>query len=219
MAFKLVVCGEPNAGKTSLTEGVKNSLVISHDGKPYPFPAPHALLDTVESGSGITDFVSDKVGAYEEKFGNPPDVIIFDSISRIYESLYDLCNTKYTNFAIYSNLDKEIKEVADLLEDIVASGINVVIISHASLNTETSKYELVGKGSFNKLGGFLSVVDESIFIETKNNKRVVHFRSTKFPARTLCKDLPDSMPVKDFTLASHLERLEEMSFIAADYAL
>ena len=121
---------------------------------------------------------------------------------------------------IYSNLDKEIKAFTNYIEDtLIASGINVVILSHAIYESETSKYNLVGKGSFAKVGSFLSVVDESIFIETKSNKRILHFRSTKFPARTLQDDNPDSMPTEDFDLGTYVSHLEEVNSAVNEFEL
>lgn len=150
--FKLLISGASNAGKTSLTKSLENSLVISHDGKAYPFEVPHGLLEEVTTTADIINFVNEKAVAYEERFGKMPETIVFDSVSRIYDSLYDSCNKRFTGFAIYSNLDKEIKEFADFLEEILSNGINLIIISHAIFDADENKYNLVGKGSFAKLG-------------------------------------------------------------------
>jgi hypothetical protein len=72
---------------------------------------------------------------------------------------------------------------------------------------------------FQKRGGFIAETDEAIFIEIKNNKRIVHFRSTKFPARTLQTEIVDSMPVEDFNLADHMTILESNQNDADDFAL
>jgi hypothetical protein len=61
--------------------------------------------------------------------------------------------------------------------------------------------------SFAKRGGFLAEVDEALFIEVKSNKRVLHFRSPKLPARSLQEDLPDNMSVEEFNLQDHIEKL------------
>lgn len=217
--IKLLLSGASNAGKTSLTKDLLDTLVISHDGKAYPFKVPHGEISTVSSASDISAFVNDKALAYQERFGKMPKTIVFDSVSRIYESLYDACSSRYTGFAIYSNLDREIKAFADFLEEILDSGINLIIISHALYDADEGKFNLVGKGSFSKLGGFLSVVDEGIFIETKNDKRILHFRSTKFPARTLQDDLPNSVPSTDFDLQKHMEMLLSTTADVAEYAL
>lgn len=217
--FKLLISGTSNAGKTTLTKDLENTLVISHDGKAYPFEVPHALMTDVVSAGAIIDFVNDKVATYQDKFGELPANIVFDSVSRIYESLYDSCSSRFTGFAIYSNLDKEIKEFADFLEAILGSGVNLIIISHALFDSDENKYNLVGKGSFAKLGGFLSVVDEGIFVETKGDKRILHFNSTKFPARTLLLDQPKSMPIGDFKLQDHVKKLSDSGDKASAFTL
>jgi hypothetical protein len=217
--FKLLVSGTTNAGKTTLTKSLKDSLVISHDGKAYPFEVPHALLNDITCAEDVINFVNEKVASYEDAYGSMPENMVFDSVSRIYDSLYYACSKRFTGFAIYSNLDKEIKEFADYLEEILDSGVNLIIISHALFDSDENKYNLVGKGSFAKLGGFLSVVDEGIFIETKADKRVLHFRSTKFPARTLQESLPKSMPIADFDLQTHVLLLRNAGDKATKFAL
>lgn len=220
MAVKLLIAGESNAGKTTLTKGLESSLVISHDGKRYPYRNPHASISSFSTSDELTNFVTEKIEAYHAKFGEYPRTVVFDSVSRIFDTLYDACNHKYTGFNIYSNLDKEIKSFTNYIEDtLIASGINVVILSHAIYDSETSKYNLVGRGSFAKVGSFLSVVDESIFIETKSNKRILHFRSTKFPARTLQDDNPDSMPTEDFNLGTYVTHLEEVNSAVNEFEL
>lgn len=220
MAVKLLISGEANAGKTSLTKDLKDALVISHDGKAYAFKTPHASLKTFSTTDEFINFVVEKAGAYEAKYGKLPRTIVFDSVSRVFDSLYDSCNTRFTGFAIFQNLDKEIKKLSDFLEgDLVSNGINIVLISHALYDADTGKYNLVGKGSFSKLGGFLSTVDEGIFIETKNNKRIIHFRSTKFPARTLQEEFPDEINVDNFSLSDMIEHLEAASKGAAEFEL
>ncbi|HET8689668.1 MAG TPA: hypothetical protein VFM18_23930, partial [Methanosarcina sp.] len=102
---------------------------------------------------------------------------------------------------------------------LIASDMNVILISHALYDAETTKYNLIGKGDFSKRGGFLAEVDEAVFLETKNNKRILHFRSTKFPARTLHEDIPDSMPVDEFSLLKHLDMLVESQSSVDEYEL
>lgn len=220
MSVKLLIAGESNSGKTTLTKGLANSLVISHDGKRYPYKNPHASIASFSTTAELTSFVSEKIEAYNERFGSYPETVVFDSVSRIFDTLYDACNQKYSGFAIYSNLDKEIKEFTNYIEDtLIASDINVVILSHAIYDSETSKYNLVGKGSFAKVGSFLSVVDQSIFLQTKNDKRILHFRSTKFPARTLQEDDPDSMPADNFNLGEYVNKLKERTSAVNEFEL
>lgn len=208
MTVKLLISGEANSGKTTLTKNLKNSLVISHDGKRFPFPIAHAMVPTFDSTKELVDVTVEKIEAYKEKFGAYPETVVFDSVSKIFETIHTFCNEKHTGFKIYSELDKEVNAFTSFIENsLIASGMNVILISHALYDSDTAKYNLVGKGSFQKKGGFLSETDEGIFIETKGNKRILHFRSAKLPARTLQEDLPDSMPVEDFNLQDHLEAL------------
>lgn len=105
-------------------------------------------------------------------------------------------------------MNNEITALTNYIQTtLIASGINVVLISHAIFDPDTTKYNLVGKGDFAKRGGFLAEVDQSLFLETKGSKRILHFRSTKFPARTLVDSDPDSMPVEEFNLQDYITKL------------
>ena len=73
--------------------------------------------------------------------------------------------------------------------------------------------------SFATRGGCLAEVDEAIFIEVKTNKRILHFRSSKLPARSLQEELPDSLPVEEFNLQQHIETLAGNTSAVDEYAL
>lgn len=208
MSVKLLISAEANSGKTTLTKDLENSLVISHDGKRYPFKVPHVMVPTFDSVGELINTTVEKIEAYNDKFGHYPDTIVFDSVSKIFDTIHTNCNEKYKGFAIYSELDKEIVAFTSFIENsLIASSMNVVLISHALYDADTTKYNLVGKGSFAKRGGFLAEVDEAIFVEVKSNKRICHFRSTKLPARSLEESVPDSMPVDEFNLQDHINTL------------
>jgi len=220
MSIKLLISGESNSGKTTLTKNLKDSLVISHDGKSYPFPVPHVMVENFDDIKELINIINDKILTYKTKFGKYPKTIVFDSISKIFETMLNRCNEKYKGFAVYTNLDMEIAEFMDYIQTtLIASDMNVIIISHAIFNQDTTKYNLVGKGSFNKKGGVLAETDEAIFIETKSNKRIAHLRSIKFPARTLTDSLPDSINVNEFNLQEHLDTLATNQSTVDDYAI
>lgn len=220
MAAKLLISAEANSGKTTLTKSLENSLVVSHDGKRYPFKVPHVMVPKFGSVQELVDLTVQKIEAYNEKFGQYPDTVVFDSVSKIFDTIHNNCNEKFKGFTIYSELDKEVSALTAFIEEsLIASGMNVVLISHAIYDADNAKYNLVGKGSFSKRGGFLAEVDEAIFIEVKSNKRVLHFRSTKFPARTLQEDLPDNINVEDFALQDHINTLVNGSTEVDQYAL
>lgn len=67
--------------------------------------------------------------------------------------------------------------------------------------------------------GFLAEVDQAIFLEAKANKRIVHFRSTKFPARTLVEDDPDSLDVTMFNLQDYITKLSTIQAAVDEFAL
>lgn len=220
MSIKLLISAEANSGKTTLTKSLKDALVVSHDGKRYPFTVPHVMVDTFPAVSDLINLINTKIVAYKEKFGSYPKTIVFDSISKIFDTILTSCNTKHTGFKIYSELDAEVTALMSYIENtLIASDMNVVIISHAIYDADTTKYNLVGKGSFAKRGGVLAETDQALFLETKSNKRIVHFRSTKFPARTLVEDDPDSIDVTAFNLQDYIDKLSANQTLADDYAL
>lgn len=220
MSIKLLISAEANSGKTTLTKSLKDALVVSHDGKRYPFTVPHVMVDTFPAVSDLINLINTKIVAYKEKFGSYPKTIVFDSISKIFDTILTNCNTKHTGFKIYSELDAEVTALMSYIENtLIASDMNVVIISHAIYDADTTKYNLVGKGSFAKRGGVLAETDQALFLETKSNKRIVHFRSTKFPARTLVEDDPDSIDVTAFNLQEYIDKLSANQTLADDYAL
>jgi GTPase SAR1 family protein len=220
MSAKILISGLSNSGKTTLTDSLVDALIVSHDGKSYPFPKPHVNIPTFASTAELIATVNSKIEAYKDKIGSYPKTIVFDSVSKIFDTLMDTCSVKHTGFKIYSELNKEIHEFTDYIQNVlIASDMNVVLISHAIYDGDTATYNLVGKGDFQKRGGFLAEVDNSAFVETKNNKRIVHHRSTKFPARTIIADLPDSQPVEDYNLQQHLDILSSMKSKVTEYEL
>lgn len=147
MAVKILISGMSNSGKTTLTESLTDVLIISHDGKNYPFPKPHVNIAGFGSSAELIATSSDKIEAFNTKFGHYPTTIVYDSVSKIFDTLMDSCNSKHQGFKIYSELNREIHEFTDYVQNtLIASGFNVVLISHALYDTETAIYSLVGKG-------------------------------------------------------------------------
>ena len=220
MSIKLVISGLSNAGKTTLTRSLTDSLVVSYDGKQYPYPVPHVMINTFATIGELINTINDKIVAYKERYGKYPSTVVFDSVSKIMDTCLDNCSAKETGFKVYSRLNSEIHELTEYIQNtLIASDINVVIISHALYDADTAMYSLIGKGDFAKRGSFLAETDYALFVETKSNKRIIHFRSTKFPARTLCEDDPDSVSVDDFNLQTYLDKLSAIQTNVDDYAL
>ena len=222
MAIKLLISGTSNSGKTTLTQSLdpKTTLVISHDGKNYPYPLPHVNVSTFGLSSELIDITTEKLTAFKEKFGYYPTNVVYDSVSKIFDTLMDSMSNKHTGFKVYSELNREINVFTDFIQNsLIASDMNVILISHAIYDADTTNYNLVGKGDFSKRGGFLAEVDHAVFVETKANKRVIHHRSTKFPARTILPDLPDSQDIKDYSLQDHLNELSNLKDSVADFLI
>ena len=81
-----------NIRKTTLTKSLTDTLVVSHDGKKYPFKVPHLMVDTFDSSAALINLINEKIVAYKERFGQYPKTIVFDSISKIFDTLLDVCN-------------------------------------------------------------------------------------------------------------------------------
>lgn len=220
MAVKLLISGLANTGKTSLLQSLTDVFVVAHDGKQYPFPQPHVNINQFASVSELITTVNTKLGVYKEKFGKLPSTIVFDSVSTIFETIADNCGRQYKGFEIWKNVNSEINEFTRYLEQtLIPHGLNVVIVSHAVWNVDTANYELVAQGSFAKKGGFLSTVDNSIFIEVKNGKRTIHHRSPKFAARSTLAELPDMQPIEEYNLQKHVDMLSATKNKVASYQL
>lgn len=219
-AVKLLVAGQSNSGKTTLLKTLEDAYVLSHDGKKFPFPIPHTNVPTFDSVAHLTDLMTTKIQAYQDTKGELPKTVVVDTVSKIFDTIYDNCNKKYTGFKIYSEIDLEIKAFTDYIQNmLVENGMNVVLLSHAIYEADTASYNLVGKGSFSKRGGFLAEVDYSSFLELKNNKRYIHHRSTKFPARTLLESAPDSSLVDEFNLQEYINQIAEINSAVETYEL
>lgn len=208
MAVKLLISAETNSGKTTLVKPLKDTLVIAHDGKKFPFEIPHVNVNDFSNVDNFIDLINETIVSYKERFGDYPKTIVFDSVSKIFDTIADNCNNKYSGYDIHTGVNTEVCKFAHYLEDtIAASEINLVLISHAIYDPDNSRYKLIATGSFARRGAFLAEVNDSIFIEIKGSKRIIHFRSTKFPARTLQEDLPNTVSVEKFNLNDHIEML------------
>ena len=211
-AVKLLIAGQSNSGKTTLLKSLTDAYVLSHDGKKFPFPIPHTNVPTFDSVTELTNLMTAKIQAYQDSKGTLPSTVVIDTVSKIFDTIYDNCNKKFTGFKIYSELDLELKQFTDYIENIlVANGMNVIILSHAIYDADSTSYNLVGKGSFQKRGGYIAEVDFSSFLELKNNKRYIHHRSTKFPARTLLEEAPDSQLVDEFNLQLYIDQIASIN--------
>lgn len=216
---KLLISSPPAWGKTSLLQSLKDVLVISRDGKKYPFPQPHVNVADFTSAGQLLDIITEAVESYEKRFGDLPRTVAIDSISKILLDIEGYTLEQVKSFP-YGKVNTEIKKVVDFIEREMAPHFNIVMVSHALYSEDLNGYQLVNAGgSFGKKGGMLSEVDEAIFLELKGNKRIIHFRNPKLVARTTINDLEDNIPAEGFNLAKHITLLEESQNKAAEWSL
>lgn len=215
----MLVSGITNSGKTSLLQSLKKVLVIARDGKQYPFPQAHVNVPDFTSVDWLIDHVIEKVNAYEEKIGEPPETLAVDSISKILLDIEGYVLEQVKSYP-YGKVNTEIKKFVDFIERDMATNFNVVLVSHALYNEDTNGYNLVNAGgSYGKKGGMLSEVDEAVFLEVRGKNRIVHYRSAKMSSRTTMAELPDSVPLEEFNLQKHLELLGKKQNKAAEWSL
>mgnify|MGYP002635124159 CR=1 FL=1 len=221
MSAKVLLSGLANSGKTKLLSTLQNGFVMSHDGKRFALKIPHININEFADMGSFIDTCNSAAEAYKAKVGNYPETIVIDSVSRVFTSAYNALNVKFNgdNFKVYAALDREIKLLTDYLEDIVNNGISLVIISHSIFDEKTARYSLVDSGKFGKLGGFLSVVDFSIFVEVKGKKRSAILRDSNKAARCVLSidEVPESMPItidgekpkdEDFNLQDYINLIK-----------
>jgi len=216
---KLLVSGITNSGKTSLLQSLTDVLVIARDGKQYPFAQPHVNVPDFTSVDFLIDLMVEKVEAYEQKMGKPPETLAVDSISKVLLDIEGYVLDQVKSYP-YGKVNTEIKKFVDFIERDVADSFNVVLVSHALYNEDTNGYNLVNAGgSYGKKGGMLSEVDEAVFLEVKGKKRIIHYRNSKMASRTVVSELPDECPLEEFNLQKHIELLGAKKNKAAEWSL
>ena len=215
MPAKILIIGRSNVGKTTLLKSLKNALVIADDGKPFSLPMAHVNIVEFEGINAFLDTVEEAVGKYANKFGQTPDTICFDSVSRIFTDIETFNSNKYKGFDVWSNVNKDVNAFCECINQLNANGFNVVLIAHCSYDEKTGNYSEVAKGSFAKLGGFISTVDEAVYLDMQGTKRIIHHRGSNM-CRTLIDSLPDKEPVEQFNLQEYLNLLQQKADSIAD---
>jgi hypothetical protein len=217
--IKLLVTALPNAGKTTTLQTLQEVLVIARDGKQYPFPQPHVNIPDFTDIDTFIETVVDKINSYEAKFGQLPKIVAFDSMSKILLDIEGYVLEQVKSFP-YGKVNTEIKKLVDFIERDLVANFDVIMVSHAIYDEDTTSYKLVNAGgSYGKKGGILSEVDEAVFLEVKGKKRYVHYRNPRMAARTTVKELPDQDDMETFNLQAHVEMLREKKTTAAKWSL
>ncbi len=207
-AVKLLVCGFEASGKSTITSAITDALVINMDRKGYNFKVPHINYGVFNGMTDFIDTVNTKVGAYQEKFGRLPKTVVLDTVTQFYTAIQKYNLDKYKGFDVHSNINKDTLALNAYVEDtLIKNGVNVVIVAHTMWDVETLRHIIPASGAFAKSGSWTSVVNNSVFIEKKSGKLVVHMRSMKLPARTTLTDIPDFEPVETYDINDHIAQL------------
>ena len=216
---KLLIVAKEASGKTTLISKLEDALVVSTDNKAFTGKVPHFRYSEYSGLQDLLDTINGKLTTYQEKYGKLPKTLVIDSVTHLANNMERYANEKYTGFSIWAALGKDILEFNHYLETIVIpSGMNVVITSHCQFDKDTARYEIASPGSFGKNGSWLSVTDNSVFIEVKGNKRVVHTNSLKFPARTNITPV-DPVDIDAYNINDHIALLEASKQEASMFTL
>ena len=245
MSAKILVNGEAAVGKTTLlsTLDPKTTLVISRDSKVFGLPIPHMMvteyynMDTFLYGATIVDDdeneiyvegVTDKMEAFNDKIGNYPETIVFDTVSQL---TMDVINKALKTPNVYGSqgaeINKELGTFVDFLHEYLElNDINIILLNHVikDKSDEATEYIAFGQGKFKDKGGFFSIVDESVTVAQEGNYLVVYTKGALKQARSRL-DIPSKMyieslgdPVKSrklkegeeyYTLKNHLDAVIE----------
>ena len=69
------------------------------------------------------------------------------------------------------------------------------------------------------LSSWLSVTDESRFLEVKAGKRILHYKTIKFPCRSLVEEYPESVPVEQYDINEDIAKLSEINKESDEWVL
>ena len=217
---KFLLTGFEACGKSTITSALTEAIVVNMDQKEYNFKVPHVNIKEYEGMDVLIALVTQKVEAYSAKFGKLPKTIVFDTVTQMYSAMQKYNADKYKGFDVHTKNNQETMAFNQFIEqDLIPAGINVVIVAHTLYDEATSRHIIPATGAFAKAGSWLSVVNNSAFVERKTNKLVVHLRGLKFPTRTTIEGLPESVDIDDYSLQDHLDQLASTQIEAEEWLL
>lgn len=205
---KLLVTGLENSGKSTITSKIKDALVINFDNKEYNFEVANADFREYTGLDSVIDFINNKLVAYKEKNGKFPKVLVIDTVTQLYSSMVLYNSKKYNGFNIHSQNNVDTLDLNNYFEDIIlANGVDLVVVAHAIYDSDTKAYTIKSQGQFRDAGSWLSIVNDSIFIEKRNGKLTVFLNDIKYPSRTSLEKIEEKMSIDDYDINTHLEKL------------
>jgi hypothetical protein len=215
MSAKILITGMPNTGKTTLLKPLQNVLVMARDGKPFSLELPHVNVAEFKNIDEFLNLLEEKLEAYNTKMGHYPDTIAFDSVSRIFTDIETSCSKRFNGYEVWANVNKEINKFLEAINVLQENGFNIVLIAHAVWDENAKKYIETCKGSFAKIGGFLSTVDYALNIDIVGNKRMITHRGTSL-SRSLLDDVPDKEGANEFNLQTYIDKIKAKSDVVSE---
>lgn len=224
MAIKLLISGFENSGKTTLISGLQDALIINCDKKKFSGKVAHANYEEWMGIDHFSKFVNAKISNYKTKFNKLPTFVVFDTITQLYTDMTRYNNKYFKGYEIHSQNNRDTLNINAYIENTLLAetdkkpGINVIILAHVTVDKE-GRYTIPAQGQFRDSGGWLSVVNEAIFIERTKEKHIIHLKSDMYPARTLLEVSEATIPMKDFNLQEHCNKLIEFNEEYKDFEL
>lgn len=208
MAVKFLVSGLESSGKSTMTSKIKDALVINFDDKEYNFETPNSDFRDYKGIGSVFDFINNKLVKYKEVKGEFPKVLVIDTVTQMYASMTLFNLKKYRGFDTHSNNNFDTLEFNKYLEDVIlANGVDVVIVAHAQYDDVAKTYKVPAQGKFKDNGSWVSVVNDAIFIDKTSGKLTVYLTNLKYPVRYTLDDLPEKLPIDEFDINEHLDKL------------
>lgn len=220
MAVKFLVAAFEKSGKSTITSKLRNSFVFNFDAKEYGFKVPHSNMKNYNGMSNLLAQMIEKLKLYKEKTGSYPETVVLDTVTQMYSAMqaYNSEPGRYKGFAIHTANTKDTLDFNEFIEkQLIPNGMNVIIVAHTKYDESTSRYIIPASGAFKDGGSWTSVVNDSVYIEQKNGKLIVHLDNLKYPCRTTLKDLPESISIEEYDLQEHLDKLKANKVEAEEY--
>lgn len=242
MSFKLLVNGLAGAGKTQLLKTLdpETTFVVSRDAKNFTLELPHMLVDnyynmtTLLYGGKVKDEngddveipgIIDKLNAFVDHFGNPPKVVVIDSVSQIFMDVIEVASLTPN---VYGSQGAEVTKEMGLLtkflhEELEQNGISTIFLNHVieekADGKKTGDYISFGSGKFLEKGGFYSITNEAITLTMEAGHRIIYTRGRDKLARTFLEEVPTKMYVENYENPEKSKKLKdgEKYFTLADY--
>ena len=218
-ASKLLITGLEASGKTTITSKLDKALVVSIDGKSYPFSVPHYRPSTYTGLANFKKELIEKLKAYKAKYGEKPQTVVFDTVTKLYENMYKYAQKNFKGFDVHNTISTETLSFNDMIEELlIANGVNVVITAHVIYDEKTSRYTVPATGQFKNSGSWLSLVDNASFVYVQGNTRMISHTELKYPARSTV-DMPKGSKLDEYDINAHMSKLMDAQGENEEYAL